>query len=70
MPADPPAADPTAVVHAGCVKLSGDSVRVGAPQAQPKAEPRIELVREDGVVRAIDITCGCGEKIRVVCEYD
>jgi hypothetical protein len=67
---DPTTADPTAVVHSGCVKLSGDSVRVGAPQAQSKAAPKIELVREDGVVRAIDITCGCGEKIRVVCEYD
>jgi hypothetical protein len=70
MPDDPPAADSTSVVHSGCVKLSGEAVRVGAPVAPPKPEPRIELVREDGVIRAIDITCGCGEKIRVVCEYD
>lgn len=69
MTADLPT-DPTAVVHSGCVKLSGEAVRVGAPPAPAKAQPRIELVREDGVVRAIDITCSCGEKIRVVCEYD
>lgn len=70
MSADP-TADPLSVVHSGCVKLSGEAVRVGAPQAPPKAQPRIELVRaDDGTVRAIDITCGCGEKIRVLCEYD
>lgn len=78
MPADPtapvligpPGTDPTAVVHADCVKLSGEAVRIGAPLPPAKPAPRIELIREDGVVRAIDITCGCGEKIRVVCEYD
>lgn len=69
MPDDPPVAA-TAVVHADCVKVSGEAVRVGAPLPPPKPQPTIELVREGGVVRAIDITCGCGEKIRVVCEYD
>ena len=67
---DSTAADATTIVHSGCVKLSGEAVRVGAPSAQPKSPPRIELVREDGVVRAIDILCGCGEKIRVICEYE
>jgi len=70
MPDDPPVAAATAVVHADFVKVSGEAVRVGAPVAPPKPQPTLELVREDGVVRAIDITCGCGEKIRVVCEYD
>lgn len=76
MPADPPAptgppgTDPTALVHADCVKLSVESVRIGAPLPPPKPAPRVELIREGGVVRALDITCGCGEKIRVVCEYD
>jgi hypothetical protein len=32
--------------------------------------PRVELIREGGVVRAIDVTCGCGERLRIVCEYE
>jgi hypothetical protein len=35
-----------------------------------KAEAVIEVVREDGVVRAIDVTCACGERLRIVCEYE
>ncbi len=33
-------------------------------------EPRVEVVREGGVVRAIDVTCPCGERLRIVCEYE
>lgn len=70
MPAEPNAPDPTAVVHSDCVKLSGESVRIGAPLPPPKGPPTVELIREGGLIRAIDVTCGCGEKIRILCEYD
>lgn len=58
-----------AVVPADCVRLSAEAVRVGAPGPVGR-EPTVQLVREDGVVRAIDVTCSCGERIRVRCEYD
>ena len=59
-----------AILTSSTVKITGDTVRIGAPVSHlHHAEPTIQLVREDGVVRAIDITCGCGERIRVVCEY-
>jgi hypothetical protein len=32
--------------------------------------PSCELVREDGVIRAIDVTCACGERIRIRCVYE
>jgi hypothetical protein len=32
-------------------------------------EPRIELIREGDLIRAIDVTCSCGKRIRLVCEY-
>jgi len=52
------------------VKVSGESVRVGAPiHAGHGHEPKIQLIREEGVIRAIDVTCSCGEKIRIRCEY-
>ena len=53
------------------VIVSGESVRVGAPvhSLGHGAEPKIQLIREEGVIRAIDVTCSCGEKIRIRCEY-
>ena len=59
-----------AVLSGQQVTMSGDTVRIGAPVAHVRhGEPTIQLVREDGVVRAIDITCGCGERIRIQCDY-
>jgi hypothetical protein len=44
---------------------------VAAARIEPAtAGPNIEVVREDGVVRAIDVTCACGERLRIVCEYE
>jgi hypothetical protein len=42
--------------------------RLHAPHA-PAAVPQIELIREGDVIRAIEVTCTCGEKIRLHCEY-
>ena len=62
---------PGAVVTADRVKLSADPVRVGVPPAAGgRAEPSVQLVREDGVIRAVDVTCSCGERIRIRCDYD
>ncbi len=63
-----PAAGP--VVVAARVKVGGETVRIGAPHAgEAHAEPKLHLVREDGVIRAIEVTCACGERIRILCEY-
>ena len=34
------------------------------------ATPTVELVTEAGIVRAIDVTCACGNKIRIWCSYE
>ncbi|QEL13315.1 hypothetical protein [Limnoglobus roseus] len=69
MTMEPEALTP-AVLGGQQVKVSSDTVRIGAPVAHVKhGEPTIQLVREDGVIRAIDITCGCGERIRIQCDY-
>lgn len=59
------------VVTADRVRVAEEAVRIAPPAAPgpPRGEARVQLVREDGVVKAIDVTCGCGERIRVVCEY-
>ncbi len=60
-----------AVIHAQNVQLTEDSARVCRPNAGPaKVEPRIELIREGDMVRAIEIICSCGERIRVRCDYE
>lgn len=60
----------TPVVAAARIRVAEVPIRVGAPSATAKqGEPTIQLVREDGVVRAIDVTCACGEKIRIRCDY-
>jgi hypothetical protein len=59
------------VVWSGRVQLSDETVRIGPPvEPQAHSEVKIQLVREDGVIRAIDVTCACGERIRIRCEYD
>ncbi len=59
------------VVWSNRVQLSDEAVRIGRPvAAAPRSEVKIQLVREDGVIRAIDVTCACGERIRIRCEYD
>jgi hypothetical protein len=59
------------VVTSARIRVADTHVRVGAPIAhQPHGEPKIQLIREDGIVRAIDVICGCGERIRVRCDYN
>lgn len=69
MDADRPAGGP--IVAGNRVVVSAEAVRVGppGPHAPAPGEPSVQLVREDGVIRAIDVTCACGERIRIRCEY-
>ena len=39
------------------------------PDGKPNEAPQIELVREDGEVRQIVVTCTCCEKITIDLEY-
>jgi hypothetical protein len=32
--------------------------------------PQIQLIRDGNVIQAIDVTCTCGQKIRLRCQYD
>lgn len=59
-----------AVVPAGRVKVTADAVPIGAPRmGETRGEPKVQLIREDGVIRAIDVLCSCGQCIRIRCEY-
>lgn len=62
----------SSLVPADRVRVAAEPVRVGpavAGHAEAHGPPKITLVREDGVVRAIDVVCSCGERIRILCDY-
>ena len=58
------------VVPADRVRVSDEAVPIGAPSpGGSRGEPKIQLVREGGVIRAIEVVCSCGELIRIRCDY-
>ncbi len=59
------------VVPGRKVVAAGDAgtVLIGHPKATA-CKPRIELVREGDVIQAIDVTCACGQKVRLHCQYE
>jgi hypothetical protein len=61
----------TNVVPGRLVRVSEEAARVGAPAscAEP-GSPRVELIRDGELVKAIDVICGCGQRIRLRCVYD
>lgn len=59
------------VVTADRVRVCDGVVRIGGPRREgAPTEPTLSLVTEDGVVLAIDVTCVCGERFRIRCEYN
>jgi hypothetical protein len=58
-----------AVISGNQVRLTGETTRVAPPRQPGDCEPRVDLVREGGQIRAIDIRCACGKRIYLECEY-
>lgn len=59
----------TRVIKAGSVAvLELPAVKPEPPPAQ-KPAPHVRLIKEGDVVKSIEIQCGCGEIIRLDCEY-
>jgi len=59
------------VVPERLVRVSGEVARVGAPTASsPAREPQLELIRDGEILRAIDVVCSCGQRIRLRCVYN
>lgn len=59
------------VVPAECVEWVPEPVRVGPPRPDgDRPEPTITVHRENGAVRAVDLTCVCGRTYRIWCEEE
>lgn len=57
------------VVPAECVRMTGETARVTASRPGAAGKPVVELIRDGDTVRAIDVTCTCGRRIRLSCLY-
>ncbi|MEL6108258.1 MAG: hypothetical protein AAFU85_19705 [Planctomycetota bacterium] len=49
-------------------RMVGARARVGCREPG-RNEPQIHVNKSNGRIESIQISCGCGEQIRVVCEY-
>lgn len=58
------------VVPGSRVIRSAEVAHVGGRPEISTHVPSIELVTEANIVRAIDVTCACGEKMRLWCSYE
>lgn len=61
---------PQAVVPGHRVVQAAEVARVGNANAHSVVQPTIELIRDGELVKAIDVTCSCGEKMRLWCSYE
>ena len=51
------------------IKLTPAAESSSKPDAEPSAQPTIELVREENRVQQIILNCSCGQSIRMDCDY-
>jgi hypothetical protein len=70
--------DASHVISADRVRVGKDSAVIGLPRLpEPKpdpkpetpAEPIVKLNRDGDVIRSIEVTCTCGERIVINCVY-
>jgi hypothetical protein len=57
------------IIPASHIRLLGESLPVGAPGAEPCAEPQVNVIRDGDVVRAIEVVCTCGQRVVLDCVY-
>lgn len=58
------------IVPGSRVVRSAEVAHVGGRPEIGTQSPTIELMTEDNIVRAIDVTCACGQKMRIWCSYE
>ena len=59
-----------AVVPGSRVIRSAEIAYVGGRSVPHGKSPAIKLVYENDIVRAIDVTCECGQTVRLWCSYE
>jgi hypothetical protein len=65
---DQPRAERDPAAGTGLMRLHEAHAAAGS-HANPSAGPSVECVKHDGKVVRLIITCSCGERIEVDCQY-
>lgn len=66
----PEGRDPAIPVVSGQrVREAGGRITVPIQGHKGCDQPVVEVIRQGEVVHAIDITCPCGRRLRVLCDY-
>jgi len=60
----------SSILPAEKLNIHSDASRVAIPASSTSAGPTIDVVRDGDVIQAINITCRCGERIRLTCTYE
>jgi hypothetical protein len=63
-------ATPRSVIPRQQVVVGVTPVRLSVPNQSDLDHSGVRLEREGDIVRAIEVTCSCGERIRLLCEYE
>lgn len=67
---DAPAPQGGNIVHNRRIRVDEQTAHIHLPGSAATNEPRVEMVREGGVVRSIIVRCACGCATQLVCEYE
>lgn len=60
---------PPAILPAHRIVQTSEVARIGGPHVA-HGQPKVDLVRDGEIIKAIDVTCSCGETIRIWCSYE
>lgn len=56
------------LVPSHCVRLAQERMLL-SPPGHDDSEPQIILIRDGDVVRAIEVVCTCGKRVRMNCVF-
>ena len=62
--------DTQSVVPGRRIRVNDQAPRVIIPPSMEQKPPQLELIRKDDVVQAIQVTCTCGQCMRLDLEYE
>ena len=63
--------DERSIVRSEQVRLTSEVTLVGKPPVtHEKPEPKVEIIREGNFIRAVEVLCSCGERIRLRFDYE
>jgi hypothetical protein len=57
------------VVSGHQIRVAEETTRVPVPGQPGKSEPQVHLLRDGNVVKAIEVVCACGQRMRLNCLY-